>query len=322
MNQINPIKTKATYTDVRLWTALVTPMLPNGDIDFVNLVQLAKRQAEAGNGITLLGSTAEGLALTSEEQFAIVNCICELSLNVPLMVAVGGYNLSSQLSWLKQCNSLAIDAYLLTSPIYAKPGEVGLTAWFTTLLEQAQHPCMIYNVPSRSGINIPVSVMQNISTHRNCWAMKEASGDLNTFLAYREHCTELAIYSGEDDMMPYLMGAGVKGLVSVAANVWPEATHQYVKMALAGKHQTLFPVWKQAVSALFQVSSPIPVKTLMHRNQLLNFSTLRAPLTALEITESPLGLEKLVSADQSINQWFKQNQPSDFVENNQIIGVK
>ncbi|MEW6990295.1 4-hydroxy-tetrahydrodipicolinate synthase [Colwelliaceae bacterium 6441] len=309
-HQATQSQTKSPNTfavdDIRLWTALVTPMLPNGDVDFLSLEKNAQQQAAAGNGITLLGSTGEGLALTPDEQLSIVAFICELSLNVPIMVAVGGYNLPSQLAWIKQCNKLAISAYLFTSPIYVKPGVVGLTKWFSTLLDQAQHPCMIYNVPSRSGINIPIDVMKNIQHHQNCWAMKEASGDLNTFLAFTQHCPELAIYSGEDAMMPYLAGAGVKGLVSVAANVWPEATHRYVEMAITGAHQGLFPVWNNAVGALFQVASPIPVKVLMHLNNQLNYPTLRVPLTEFEITDDPIALKSLMAVDIEINQWLEK----------------
>ncbi len=278
-------------------------MLPNGDIDFANLRILAQQQAEAGNGLTLLGSTGEALALTADEQLTVVQCIIELSLNVPLMVAVGGINLTAQLAWIARCNDLAIDAYLLASPIYAKPGVVGLTQWFSALLDKAERPCMIYNVPSRSGVNLPTAAIENIQHHPNCWAMKEASGDLTTFLAYRKACPELAMFSGEDAMMPYLYGAGVKGLVSVAANIWPQATRRYVDLALSGQHQGLFPVWQASVDALFQVASPIPLKVMMHLSNLLNYPTLRAPLTELEITDNPWALKALMQADQEIRAW-------------------
>ncbi len=294
---------RPTVKDIQLWTALVTPLLPNGDIDFLSLTKVAQQQADAGNGITLLGSTGEGLSLTPDEQLSVVECITKLSLDVPIMVAVGGYNLSAQLAWLEQCNNLAVSAYLLASPIYAKPGVVGLTQWFNALLEQAQYPCMIYNVPSRSGVNIPVAAMQNIQHHKNCWAIKEASGCLNTFLAFAQHCSMLEVFSGEDAMMPYLAGAGVKGLVSVAANVWPEATHRYVDLALQGEHQSLFPVWKNAVEALFQVASPISTKVLMHQKNILNYPTLRAPLTEHELSAN----NNLVDIDQQINQWLEEN---------------
>ena len=302
-----PLQNVQTLDETFLWTALVSPMLLNGDVDFVTLEKLALQQANAGNGITLLGSTGEGLALTPAEQLAVVECVSGLSLNVPIMVSVGGYNLSNQLAWLSKCNELAISGYLLTCPIYSKPGVKGLTQWFNALLDQAKHPCMIYNVPSRCGINIPTIVMENIQAHEKCWAMKEASGDVGIFTSYARHCPDLALFSGEDAMVPQLLKAGVKGLVSVAANVWPHATHRYVELALSGQHQTLFPVWKNAVDALFQEASPIPVKVLMHLTNMLNYPTLRPPLSEVEITENPCALKSLMAMGIEINQWLEQS---------------
>lgn len=136
--------------------------------------------------------------------------------------------------------------------------------------------------------------------------MKESSGELTDFLAFKQHCPDIALYSGEDAMMPYLAGAEVAGLVSVCANVWPQATKKYVELALSGHHHSLFPVWKQSVDALFQVSNPVPLKVLMHLTNLINYPTLRSPLTELEISENPHGLKELMKADQEINQWFTQ----------------
>jgi len=297
MNQNNQF---TTYSDITVWTALVTPMLSDGAVDFPTLQILAKNQENAGNGIVLLGSTGEGLALTADEQFSVVESVCQLSLTTPIMVAVGGYNLAAQLAWIKRCNLLNIAAYLLATPMYAKPGAVGLTQWFYALFEQSDLPCMVYNVPSRSGVDIPLATMEAIQDHPNCWAMKEASGDLNTFLAYKKQCPEVALFSGEDAMMPYLAGAGVKGLVSVAGNVWPEATNHYVNLSLSGQHQGLFPVWQNAIEALFQVANPIPLKVLMQQKSMIKHASLRAPLTEQEIPKN----HNLLMVDQTISQWL------------------
>lgn len=301
MNQNNQT---IPYSDITVWTALITPMLADGAIDFPTLNILAQQQSQAGNGLVLLGSTGEGLALNADEQYAVVEYICGLSLNIPIMVAVGGYNLASQLTWVERCNKLNIAAYLLATPIYAKPGVAGLTQWFNALLAQSNFPCMIYNVPSRSGTNIPVATMEAIQNHPHCWAMKEASGDLNTFLSYKKYCPELALFSGEDAMMPYLAGAGVQGLVSVSANVWPEATHRYVSLSLSGKHQGLFPVWQDAIEALFQVANPIPLKVLMAQKAMIKHSYLRAPLTEDELLKD----NKLQRVDESIDSWLAASQ--------------
>ncbi|MCW8865646.1 MAG: 4-hydroxy-tetrahydrodipicolinate synthase [Colwellia sp.] len=300
--------------DCPLWTALVTPFLDNSQIDFDSLKHIATAQAQAGNGLLLLGSTGEGLALTSDEQLSIVEFVCNLQLNTPLMVAVGGYNLPEQLNWIKRCNTLNIDSYLLGTPLYAKPGEVGQTQWFTALLDAAKFPCMLYNVPSRSGIEIPVATVQHLQNHPNCWAMKEASGDINKFLNYRQYCPNISLYSGEDAMLPYLAPAGVKGLVSVCANAWPEATNSYVELCLNGPRLSghsldIFPLWNNAIEALFSVANPIPVKVLMQHQQAISSALLRAPLTHLELTDS----RELLAFNEQINQWLAQVNQSSFI---------
>lgn len=304
-----------------LWTALVTPFLENDTVDFDSLKRIATAQAQAGNGLLLLGSTGEGLALTSEEQLSIVEFVCNLQLNTPLMVAVGGYNLPEQINWINRCNNLNIDSYLLGTPLYAKPGVVGQTYWFKALLDVAKFPCMLYNVPSRSGVEIPVATVQSLQDHPNCWAMKEASGDVNQFLNYRQHCPNISLYSGEDAMLPYLVPAGAKGLVSVCANAWPEATNIYVDMCLdrpcvASQAQDIFPLWNNAITALFSVANPIPVKVLMQHQQVISSALLRAPLTHLELTDNT----ELQVLDEQINQWLANvNQSSiNTIENRNI----
>jgi 4-hydroxy-tetrahydrodipicolinate synthase len=292
-----------------LWTALITPFLENDEIDFNSLKKIATAQAQAGNGLLLLGSTGEGLALTSDEQFSIVEFVCKLQLDTPLMVAVGGYNLPEQIHWVNRCNDLNIDSYLLGSPLYAKPGVVGQTQWFKALLDAAKFPCMLYNVPSRSGVEIPIATIQNLQDHPNCWAMKEASGDLNKFLNYRKYCPNIELFSGEDAMLPYLVPAGAKGLVSVCANVWPVATKTYVELCLLGQSQGMFPLWNNAVEALFCVANPIPVKGLMQQQQNIQTPVLRAPLTHLELTDS----SELLAFDEQINQWLAQVDQTSFI---------
>jgi len=299
-----------------LWTALITPFNLDGSIDFASLATIAKHQAQAGNGLLLLGSTGEGLALTTEEQLSIVNYVCQLALNAPIMVAVGGYNLAEQVNWVEKCNKLPIDAYLLTTPLYAKPGPIGQSQWFTALLDASKFPCMLYNVPSRSGIEIPLSTVKDVQDHPNCWAMKEASGDINKFLNYSQHCPNIDLYSGEDAMLPYLVAGGAKGLVSVCVNAWPEATNAYVKHCLlhsARQNQALFPVWQNAVDALFSVANPIPVKVLMQQQGVIDTPLLRAPLTHLELPEA----NDLQHFDQKIHLWLTEQSPNQAELNNQ-----
>ncbi|NMP30325.1 4-hydroxy-tetrahydrodipicolinate synthase [Thalassotalea sp. M1531] len=283
-----------------LWTALVTPFTDSGEIDFASLSRIARQQSAAGNGLLILGSTGEALSLSAEQQFGIIQYITELSLNVPIMLGVGGYQLIQQLEWIERCNELAIDAYLLGAPLYAKPGPVGQEQWFTALLNASNKPCMLYNVPSRSGVSLSVSTLANLQHHEKCWALKEASADIEQFLQYRNACPELHLFSGEDALMPYLATAGASGLVSVSANAWPEATHLYVRQCLDSATDNVFPVWHQSIAALFTVANPIPVKVLMHENGDIDTPFLQPPLTHHEIIDK----QALFDANDAIHSWY------------------
>jgi 4-hydroxy-tetrahydrodipicolinate synthase len=282
-----------------LWTALITPFDQNGLVDYATLNTLVAEQEAANNGILLLGSTGEGLALTLKEQQAIVEHVCQLKPSVPLMVAVGGSNLKQQLEWVNYCNQLPIHGFLLGSPLYAKPGAVGQTHWFESLLDASSHPCMLYNVPGRSAVSIPIATIENLKHHKNLWALKEASGSISQFEAFRKAAPDLAIFSGDDALMPYFAQAGAKGLVSVAANAWPVQTHEFVKRSLSGQHPNLFVQWSSAINSLFTVANPIPVKVLMHLQGRIGSPYLRPPLTHLELTHT----DDISSANNTILSW-------------------
>lgn len=292
------MKSKFNLSEYPLWTALVTPFDSNGDIDYDNLTELVREQQDANNGILLLGSTGEGLALTTQEQQNVVRFVCEMSPNVPLMVAVGGINLQEQLTWLQFCNNQPINALLLGSPLYAKPGIKGQIHWFESLLNATDLPCMLYNVPGRSAVALEPEILTALNQHQNLWALKEASGDITKFETFRRTNPNVAIFSGDDALMPYFAQAGAKGLVSVAANAWPKQTAEFVRRSLAGT-PNLFTTWSDAVNSLFSVANPVPVKVLMHQQGKLNTPNLRPPLTHYEL-ESPAAV---LAANQTILSW-------------------
>lgn len=290
-------------TNTKLWTALVTPMQPDGQIDFDDLESLVRRQEKAGNGILLIGSTGEGLALDDDEKRSIVEHVADMNLTVPVMAGVGGFNIENQKKWIRHCNRLDIDALLLVTPLYSKPGPVGQTEWFNALLNVAEKPCMIYNIPGRTGARIPPSVFQKIENHPNFWSIKEASGSIEDYQAFREAIPETPIYSGDDGLLPFFSVAGCSGLVSVASNVWPEATNLYVQKCLKGQTESLFPLWKHATEMLFSVSNPIPAKMLLVEKGLIKNPALRMPLTISELDST----HDLISIDKEISDWLNKN---------------
>ena len=284
-----------------LWTALVTPMNENGDINHDELASLIHKQNEAGNGVLILGSTGEGLALSREDKQSVVKTASSLNINVPLMVGVGGFNLRSQLQWIEYCGSFDIDGFLMVTPLYAKPNVKGQAAWFNDLINAADKPCMLYNVPSRTGVKLHPDVIGQLADHPNLFALKEASGSISEYQEFRKRAPELAFYSGDDGLMPFFVAAGCQGLVSVMANVWPQATHRYVEWCLEGRGPELLPLWQECSDALFSASNPIPAKVLLAEKGWIQSPTLRAPLTHEDMSDNTI----LSEAEERINAWYQ-----------------
>ncbi|WP_199535516.1 4-hydroxy-tetrahydrodipicolinate synthase [Rhodohalobacter sp. SW132] len=290
-------------TDLKQWTALITPMENDGSIHFESLRRMVERQEAAENGILLIGSTGEGLALSDSEKKEVVDFVSGINPDVPLMVGVGGMNLSVQTEWVEYCNTLNIDAFLMVTPLYSKPGPEGQYQWFKALLDRSEKPCMLYNIPSRTGIDLPFVVAEKLAEHRNMWSIKEASGSLAVFREFRERVPGIPLYSGDDALVSIFRPYGCSGSVSVASNAWPEATKLYTNLCLSGKTESLFPLWNRAVKALFSASNPIPVKKLLHSRGEISSATLRLPLTEDELTD----LTELETIDNEINNWYKEN---------------
>jgi len=285
-----------------LWTALITPMTHSGEVHYDDLEKLIRRQESAGNGVLLIGSTGEGLALSDSEKQNIVEFADQMKPDVPVMVGVGGFQIEEQKQWIEFCNSKSIDALLLVAPLYAKPGPEGQRQWFNELLNVSEKPCMIYNIPSRTGVEIEPAVLADLQSHPNFWSVKEASGNIKDYQRFREVIPNIPLYSGDDGLMPFFATAGSAGLVSVASNVWPEETAEYVKLCLNGETNTLFPVWKLAAEALFSAPNPIPAKTLLNEKGIIETNQLRLPLVASEIENREL----LTETDTKILNWYKK----------------
>ncbi len=284
-----------------LWTALITPMNKDGSIHFGDLKKLVRKQAKTGNGILLAGSTGEGLALTMAEKKLLVKSVIEQKPDTPIMVGVGGFQLANQVDWIQWCNKQDVDAFLMVNPLYAKPSEKGQVEWFKTLLEASEKPCMVYNIPSRTGSKISPDVIAELENHPEFWAVKEASGSIHDYRKFRESVPDVPLYSGDDALMPHFSVLGCQGLVSVASNVWPEATNLYVEKCLKGETSSLFPRWNKAIDSLFSAPNPIPVKWLMHANKQIENPTLRPPLTPDELSDH----SAIKASNKDINNWYK-----------------
>jgi len=296
--------------DYPLWTAIVTPFNENGEIDFASYDNLLQEQNEADNGIVVLGSTGEALNMTLSEKKSLLEHTLQQkdNLEIPIMVGVGGADLVATKEWVTYLNSQNIDALLIVTPLYAKPETQGQYEWFKSLLDLSNFPVMLYNVPGRTGKAMSVDALRRLAAHPKLWALKEASGSVEEFQKYRAAAPKCRVYSGDDALMPTFAQYGCVGLVSVAANAWPAATHLYVKKALAEEPtekliKEEISLWDACASALFCVSNPIPVKRLLAEEKKISTPTLKLPLSHKDLAQAATVLE----ASLRINNWFNES---------------
>jgi 4-hydroxy-tetrahydrodipicolinate synthase len=270
--------------NTKLWTAIITPFNEDESIDYKSFKNLLKAQSEAQNGVLVLGSTGENLALSLAEKKEIVEFTVKQNLDIPVMVGVGGFHLPETKYWVEYLEKQNVDCYLLVTPLYAKPSIKGQTQWFKDLLDLSTRPCMLYNVPSRTGVDLKVHTVINLKEHKNFWAIKEASGSVEKFAEYRNAAKNISLYSGDDGLLPQFALHGAAGLVSVASNVWPKLTSKYVEMALSFKlSEDRLNAMLRAVNELFSAPNPTPAKCLMKELKIINSNTLRSPLTHEEL---------------------------------------
>jgi len=288
-----------------LWTAIITPMDYDGKIDYESFESIIRKQEEANNGVLFFGSTGEGLNLTSTEKREVITFVKKLDLKVPIMAGLGGHDLSSQISFIQYCDEVGVDAFLLVTPIYAKPGKAGQLAWFKELMSQTKTKCMVYNVPSRTGVHLnPEVPAQLFKEFDNYMGLKEASGDVEKFKAFRDAAPAAPLYCGDDSLIKEFTDEGAIGLVSVASNAWPKQTHKFLELHLNKQLDSVFTDWIAQADLFFDAPSPIPVKTLMQHKGWITTNTVRLPLSTEDLKVETE--EALLEADRKINLWIKK----------------
>lgn len=276
-------------------TAIVTPLTENG-IDYEQFGRLIDWQIEEGiDAIVAVGTTGEGSTLTDEEHRAAIRfCVERVAGRVPVIAGTGSNDAAYAIDLTKYACEVGADAVLLVTPYYNKATQAGLVKFFTAIADAATKPCILYNVPSRTGCNLlPESVLK-LADHPNIVAIKEASGNISQ-IAELAHLVgdKLDIYSGNDDQIVPILSLGGKGVISVLSNIMPKATSDMCKLFFDGKVKEaaklqldLLPL----VNALFCEVNPIPAKAAVSAmGYCENF--LRLPLTPMEKAHE----EKLLS---------------------------
>lgn len=249
-------------------TALVTPFL-NGEINYPMVEQLIHRQIHAGiRAIVIAGTTGESATLSDAEKLELVRRAKEYAGEKCMIIAGTGSNDTSHaLALSVAAQEAGADALLIVSPYYNKATADGLYAHYTAIAHRVRIPVILYNVPSRTGVDIPVSVYKRLSRIPNIAGVKEASPDMGKLVRILRECADdMPVWCGNDDLAVAAMALGAKGVISVASNLVPEEMKLMTDAALDGDFDTAADLQLKLLDLmelLFCEVNPIPVKAAM-----------------------------------------------------------
>ncbi len=246
--------------------AIVTPMKEDGGINYPVFRQLLERQVEKkADAVVVAGTTGEASTLADEEHLELIDfAVKTIGGRIPVIAGAGSNSTAHAVYMSKECETLGADALLLVTPYYNKASQQGLYLHFKACAQASALPIILYNVPSRTGVNIFPPTYQRLSEIENIVACKEASGNISQMAKVASLCREnLAIYSGNDDQITAALSLGAKGVISVLANLLPQETHEICEAYFrgdSGKSEKLQLEYLELIEALFLDINPIPVK--------------------------------------------------------------
>lgn len=250
----------------RVMTAMVTPFLANGEVDYEGVKKLAIHLVENGNdSLVVCGTTAETPTLTHEEKVNIVKAVKEaVGGKAGIIVGTGTNCTRTTIENTKEMEALGVDGVLVVEPYYNKPSQEGLYQHFKAVAEATTLPIILYNIPGRCGINMTPELIARLAQIPNIVAVKEAGGSLEQVSKIKTLVPDdFIIYSGDDSLTLPMMAVGAYGIISVAAHVVGPQVRAMVDAYAAGQvaeaaalHKKLYPIFK----SLFITSNPVPVK--------------------------------------------------------------
>lgn len=249
--------------------ALVTPMHADSSIDFDELGRLIEDQIANGtDAILICGTTGESAAMTDDERLACIDyTVKAVHRRVPVIAGTSSNNTKHSISLSQRAADLGVDALLLVTPYYNKTNQSGLIAHFTAIADAVNVPILLYNVPSRTGVNLLPETVFALSKHPRIVGIKEASGNISQCAQIAALCGDgMVLYSGNDDQVLPLLSLGGKGVISVVSNIAPQKMHDFCKAWFDGKFETARAIQLELIplcKALFCDVNPIPVKYAM-----------------------------------------------------------
>ena len=250
--------------------AIVTPFNQDGSVNFSKLGELVDWQIQNGtDGIVALGTTGESATMTDEED----NAVCEYVLKrvngrIPVIVGSGSNCTASMLEKSLRYQAMGAQGLLIISPYYNKTNEEGMYRHFATVVDAVDIPCILYNVPGRTGCSISEGVVKRLAGHPNMMGIKEASGNMSYACKIARYLgPDFAMYSGNDDITVPILSIGGSGVISVLANILPQQTHDMVIAYLSGDTAAATAAqlrYLELINSLFLEVNPIPVKAALN----------------------------------------------------------
>lgn len=249
-------------------TALVTPFF-EGKVNYPMMEMLLRRQLQAGvRAVVLAGTTGEAPTLSDEEKLELFRRAKEyVGAGMKIIAGTGSNDTAHAIYLSIEAEKRGADALLVVSPYYNKATPEGLIAHYSAIAGAVKIPVILYNVPSRTGVDIPVSVYRALANIPNIAGVKEASTDITKITKIRSACgPAFTVWSGNDEMIAPVIALGGKGVISVVSNAAPEETRLLTEAALDGDFDTAADLQVRMhplLSALFSEVNPIPVKEAM-----------------------------------------------------------
>ena len=268
--------------------AIVTPFDDNGNVNFQKIKELVEFQIANGtDAIVACGTTGEASTMNDEEHLSAIKAVVDaVNKRIPVIAGTGGNDTAHSIYMSQEAEKLGADALLVITPYYNKANKSGLRKHFVSIANSVNLPIILYNVPSRTKVNIPPALVADLAKNvDNIVALKEACGDL---AQVAEVCRlvpeDFAVYSGNDDSILPLLSLGGSGVISVLANICPRETHDLVAKFMEGDlegSRKLQLDMKPLIESLFIEVNPVPVKTAVNLMG-FNVGDLRLPLAEME----------------------------------------
>ena len=251
------------------YTALVTPF-KDGKINYNKMAELIEFQINEGiDGLVVCGTTGESATLSDKEKRRLIKFTVEtVNGRVPVIAGTGSNNTIHTIKLSKFAEKVGVDGLLLVTPYYNKSSQNGLIAHFRAIAESVTTPCILYNVPSRTGVNLLPDTVAKLAEVENIVGIKEASGNFSQLLELMAKVPkDFIVLSGNDDSIVPLLSIGGKGVISVLSNIYPKDTHNMCQAFFLGETnyaKELQLKYASLIKALFIEPNPMPVKDAMN----------------------------------------------------------